>query len=204
MSLRVGLTGGIGSGKSTVAGLFAAHGAPIIDMDAICHALIAPGGPCVPAVLEALENLETREGGAPDRDALRERIFRDAASRTRVEAILHPAAFAELEARCRREAGAPYCILVIPLLVEVEAQDRVDRVLTIDCSRALQLQRTRQRGLSRVMAERILDAQARPAQRLAIADDHIDNNGSRGALDAQVRALHHRYLAAARGARLRG
>ena len=196
MSLRVGLTGGIASGKSTVAGLFAARGAPIIDMDEICHALIAPGGACVNAVLKAFKDVPVQDG-APHRSALRERVFHDAAARARLENILHPAAFTELELRCRQHAAAPYSILVIPLLVETGAQDRVDRVLVIDCRREVQLQRMQQRGLGCAVARGILDAQVSPAERRASADDCIDNNGARARLDAVVETLHHRYLAAA-------
>lgn len=197
MTLRVGLTGGVASGKSTVAKLFAKHGAPVIDMDAICHELIAPGGLCADIVRKTFPGVVTPDG-ILDRLALRERVFQDTASRSRLEAIVHPVAFARLEARYQEEADAPYCILVIPLLVETRAQDRADRILVINCRREVQLERMQQRGLTGTIAEGILAAQASPAQRLAVADEHIDNNGDRIQLDAEVKKLHERYLAVSR------
>lgn len=195
--LRIGLTGGVASGKSTVAELFATHGTPVIDMDTICHELIAPGGLCEDIVRKTFQDV-VATGGTLDRTALRERVFRDTASRSRLEAILHPVAFAKLEACCQEKVDAPYCILVIPLLVETEAQDRVDRILAINCRREVQLQRMQQRGLTSTIAEGILAAQVNSGQRLAVADEHIDNNGDRDRLDAEVKKLHEKYLAVAR------
>ena len=199
MSLRIGLTGGIGSGKSTVAGLFASYGASVLDMDAICHELLAPGGSCVAAVQAALGDRLPMCKGAPDRRALRALIFQDAECRKQLEAILHPAAYASLEQRLQQQTTTSYYVLVIPLLVETGAQERVDRVLVVDCSRELQLRRVMQRdGMDRALAERIWAAQLRPEQRLALADDCITNTGSLAQLQARVQQLHQRYLQVSR------
>ncbi|MCO5108518.1 MAG: dephospho-CoA kinase [Burkholderiaceae bacterium] len=193
--LLVGLTGGIGSGKSTVADLFAARGAAVVDTDAIAHELTAPGGAAIAAIRAEFGDAAIRADGALDRDAMRERAFADPGARRRLEAILHPMIRAESRRRLDVAEG-PYALLVVPLLVE--SGDRaggVDRILVVDCPVEVQVERVMRRsGLSRARVETILAAQASRAQRLAAADDVIDNGGPPDALDAQVEALHRRYL----------
>jgi len=192
--LLIGLTGGIGSGKSTVAELFAARGAAIVDTDAIAHELTGPGGAAIPAIRAAFGDSVIRPDGALDRDAMRERAFADADARRRLEAILHPMIRAESRRRLDASEGR-YAVLVVPLLVE--SGDRaggVDRILVVDCPVEVQIERVMRRsGLVRERVETILAAQATRAQRLAAADDVIDNGGEPDALPAQVDALHRRY-----------
>jgi len=195
--LLVGLTGGIGSGKSTVADLFAARGAVVVDTDAIAHELTGPGGAAIPAIRDEFGDGVIRADGGLDRDAMRERAFGDPAARRRLEAILHP--MIRTESRRRLEAAdGPYALLVVPLLVE--SGDRaggVDRVLVVDCPVDVQIERVMRRsGLTPERVRTILAAQASRAQRLAAADDVIDNAGSPDALPAQVDALHRRYAGA--------
>ncbi|MFO1299350.1 MAG: dephospho-CoA kinase [Burkholderiaceae bacterium] len=193
--LLIGLTGGIGSGKSTVADLFAARGAAIVDTDAIAHELTGPGGAAIAAIRAGFGERVIRADGALDRDAMRERAFEDPAARRKLEAILHPMIRAESRRRLDAAEG-PYAILVVPLLVE--SGDRaggVDRILVVDCPVEVQVERVMRRsGLSRERVQTILAAQASREQRLAAADDVIDNGGAPAALDAQVEALHRRYL----------
>jgi dephospho-CoA kinase len=195
--LLVGLTGGIGSGKSTVADLFAARGAVVVDTDAIAHELTGPGGAAIPAIRAEFGEGVIRSDGGLDRDAMRERAFGDPAARRRLEAILHPMIRAESRRRLDAADG-PYALLVVPLLVE--SGDRaggVDRILVVDCPVEVQIERVvRRNGLTRERVQTILAAQASRAQRLAAADDVIDNAGSPDALPAQVDALHRRYTGA--------
>lgn len=197
----VGLTGGIGSGKSTVADRFAAHGVPVIDTDVIARELTAPGGAALEAVRAAFGDSVMQAEGALDRAALRRRVFADAAARRQLEAILHPLIRDRVD-RARAQAKAPYVLIVIPLLVETGGyRDLLDRVLVVDCPEALQIARVMARsGLERGEVEAILAAQAGRAERLSEADDVIENAGSPASLDAQVMAMHQRFLALGRGA----
>ena len=198
--LRIGLTGGIASGKSTVARLFEAHGVPVIDTDQIARDVVEPGQPALVAVVEAFGTGILAPDGRLDRPALRARVFADAGARQRLEAILHPAIRAEL-ARRSASAGGPYQVWVIPLLVEGGRIDQVDRVLVVDCPVEMQLERLVARdGGSESSAQAILAAQASREQRLAAADDVIVNDGAEDALAPQVAALDasYRELAAAR------
>jgi len=192
------LTGGIGSGKSSVAHLFAARGVAVIDADALAHELTAPGGAAIPAIRAAFGAGAIDARGALDRDRMRERVFRDPDARKRLEAILHPLIREESERRRAAATGA-YVILMIPLLVESgEARQRCDRVLVVDCPEEEQIRRVMQRsGLGRAEVEAIMATQAGRAARLAQADDVIDNGGEPGGLAAQVEMLHARYLALA-------
>lgn len=196
----IGLTGGIGSGKSTVADRFAALGVPVIDTDVIARRLTERGGEALDAIRAAFGESVMQPDGSLDRAALRRRVFVDADARRRLEAILHP--------RIRRAVGqalaaleTPYAIVVIPLLVETQGyRDVLDRVLVIDCPEALQVERVMARnGLSRAEVEAILAAQATRAERLAVADDVLPNTSAPDALGAAVDALHARYLALAAG-----
>jgi dephospho-CoA kinase len=198
VSFVVGLTGGIGSGKSTVADLFAEIGIPVIDTDAIAHDLTAARGAAMPAIVSAFGAAVVGEGGALDRRRMREIIFADREAKRRLEAILHPLIRAESDARCRAASGAPYVLLVVPLLVEAAAyRERVDRTLVVDCDEALQVSRVMKRGLAADEVRAIMATQASRERRLAAADDVIVNNGEPGDLDAQVMLLHRRYLALA-------
>ena len=191
----VGLTGGIGSGKSTVADLFVAHGAALVDTDAIAHELTGPGGGAMAAIRAAFGDGVVDARGALDRAAMRRLVFADAAARQRLEAILHPLIREESARRCAA-AAAPYVILAVPLLVESGTyRERVDRVLVVDCSEAAQIARVMARsGLEEAQARAILAAQASRAERLAVADDVVDNGGAPTALPTQVARLHQEYL----------
>ncbi|NWG30882.1 MAG: dephospho-CoA kinase [Rhodocyclaceae bacterium] len=195
MPFVVGLTGGIGSGKSAAAERFAARGAAIVDTDAIAHELTAPGGAAIEPIRLAFGDALLTAESALDRAAMRRLVFADAAARERLEAILHPLIRAESEARLCRLASADYAVLVVPLLVETgDYRSRVDRVCVVDCPEALQLARVMARsGLSRDEVLAILAAQASRAQRLAAADDVIDNSQGLAELDAQVAHLHEKY-----------
>jgi dephospho-CoA kinase len=198
-TLRIGLTGGIASGKSAVADLFAARGVPVLDTDQIARDVVAPGTPGLAEVVAAFGPGVLAADGRLDRRALRERVFADPADRRRLEAILHPRIRAELERRSA-QAGGPYQILVIPLLVEGGGQIRVDRVLVVDCPEDLQLARLVARdGVTESSARAILAAQASRAERLAAADDVIENDGPREALETAVADLDARYRRLAAG-----
>jgi dephospho-CoA kinase len=191
--LRIGLTGGIASGKSTVAQLFAARGATVLDTDAIAREVVEPGTPGLGALVNALGGGILDDAGRLDRTELRRRVFADAATRREVEAILHPAIVAELEHQSQHAPG-PYQLFVIPLLVESRLGHIVDRILVVDCPEEEQLRRLMSRdGESRESALRMLDAQATRERRLAEADDVIDNGGPPAALSAQVAALDRSY-----------
>ena len=191
--LRVALTGGIASGKTTVADLFAARGVPVIDTDVIARDVVQPGTPALAAVVEAFGIEVLGADGRLDRRRMRERIFSDAGARRRLEGILHPAIRAEM-ARRSRAAGGPYQVLVIPLLAEGGRRDYVDRVLLVDVPEELQVERLMLRdGVSREQATASLGAQAGRAARLAIADDVIVNTGRADDLDHEVTALDVKY-----------
>jgi dephospho-CoA kinase len=194
----VGLTGGIGSGKTTVAEDFAALGVPVIDTDAIARQLSAPDGAALGAIRAAFGETVILADGTLDRAALRRRVFADAASRHQLEAILHPLIRQVVE-KSLRSLASPYALVVIPLLVETGGyRDMLNRVLVVDCPEAVQIARVIARnGLSRDEVMAILAAQTGRAERLAAADDVITNTASPEALNAEVALLHQRYLALA-------
>ncbi len=195
--LTVGLTGGIGSGKSTVARRFEALGVPVIDADVIAREVVKPGQPCLQRIIDTFGKDVLDETGRLDRRRLRERVFNDDAARRRLEAILHPAIRARMLERLDR-IDAPYAVLVIPLLLETDQQDLVDRVLVVDAPEDLQIERTRQRDrASPEEVRKILRAQMDRETRLAAADDILDNRHDPAALLRQTDALHTRYLALA-------
>ena len=197
--LKVGLTGGIASGKSHVASLFVRLGVHVSDADRISHALTGPGQPGLVALVGALGQDLLDAGGDLDRAVLRRRIFAEPGLRSRVEGILHPLILAALEAELAAAPG-PYTLAVIPLLAEsVPSQALIDRVLVVDCPEALQVARLMSRDRSsEAEARAILAAQASRDARLAVADDILLNANGLAALDAAVERLHgfYRELAA--------
>jgi dephospho-CoA kinase len=197
---RVALTGGIASGKSTVADLFAALGVPVIDTDVIAREVVEPGRPALAQVVEAFGPGVLDAEGRLDRKRMREHIFADPGARGRLEAILHPAIRAEMERQSQAAVG-PYQVLVIPLLAEGSRRDHVDRVLLVDVPEELQIQRVMWRdGVSHEQALASLNAQATRAQRLAMADDVLRNTGRVDDLREQVAKLHRQYLGLAASA----
>ena len=198
---RVGLTGGIASGKSTAAKFFGALGVPILDSDQIARDVVEPGQPPLGRLVERFGPSILTPDGHLDRPALREIVFSDPRARADLEALTHPAIGAAMEARSA-ETGGPYQILVIPLLVEKNLSAHVDRVLVVDCEEQLQLKRLRAReGSTLEQARAILNAQVPRAARLKAADDVIHNDTDMNAVREQVAALHARYLDLAQQAR---
>lgn len=194
---RVALTGGIASGKTTVANLFAGLGVPLIDTDVIARQVVEPGEPALAQVVATFGPDVLDTDGRLDRRRMRERIFADPTAKQRLEAILHPAIRAEME-RQSREVGGPYQVLVIPLLTEGKRRDHVDRVLLVDVPEELQIQRLMMRdGVTHEQARASLNAQATRADRLAVADDVVRNTGRVDDLCAEVAMLHTKYLALA-------
>jgi dephospho-CoA kinase len=194
-TFSVGLTGGIGCGKSTVADLFAELGASIVDTDVIAHALTAPDGAAMPAILAEFGPDFATPEGALDRARMRTLVFSDTSARTRLEAILHPR-IRDATAAAAAIATGPYVIYVVPLLIESGTwRERVSRVLAIDCSEDTQVARVMQRsGLSADAVRAIMAAQVTRQQRLAAADDVIDNDAGVDELRPQVERLHQEYL----------
>lgn len=195
MSFVVGLTGGIGSGKSAAAEEFARLGATVVDTDVIAHELTRAAGPAMPAVERLFGKEVIGADGAMDRAKVRARVFADPAAKKALEALLHPMIRDESRRRIASAKGA-YVLHVVPLLVESpDYRMRVDRVLVVDCPETLQIARVRARsGLSEAEVRAVLASQASRAERLAAADDVIDNSGSIDALRKQVGALHQKYL----------
>lgn len=191
--LRIGLTGGVASGKTTVANLFADAGAVVLDTDVIAREVVEPGEPALAALVEALGDDILGTDGRLDRALLRRRLFGDEALRRRVESILHPAILAEL-GRQSADAGGPYQLLVIPLLVESDLAGIVDRVVVVDCPVERQIERLVKRdGETRDGAGAMLAAQVSRKTRLAVADDVIVNDGTIADLAARVADLDRKY-----------
>lgn len=202
-AFAVGLTGGIGSGKSAVAEIFGLLGAAIVDSDAIAHALTAPGGDAIAAIAQQFGAQYIGPDGALDRQRMRDRIFRDPPAKALLESILHPRirelSIAQAAAAARDRV--PYVVLVVPLLIESGGwRSRVDRILVIDCSPATQEARVRARSrLDAALVQAIIAQQARRADRLDAADDVLVNEGPLEQLTARVTRLHRRYCEFARG-----
>ena len=198
MALVVGLTGGIGSGKSAAADEFARLGATVVDTDAISHELTGPGGAAIAELNRQFGSAFIDASGAMNRKRMRDLVFSDPEEKQRLEALLHPMIRAE-SARRIAAAKGPYAVHVVPLLIESpDHRARVGRVLVVDCPEELQVSRVRQRsGLPEAEVRRLIAAQIQRDQRLAAADDVIDNSGSIAALQQQVRKLHEIYLALA-------
>lgn len=198
--LRIGLTGGIGSGKTSVADIFAELGVPVIDTDVIARELTRRDGAALPAIRAIWGESVMRPDGELDRDALRRTIFADRRERQQLEAILHPLIRQQV-VNALAATSAPYVLVVIPLLVETGSyRDLLDRVLVVDCTESLQIERVRARSrLSKEEVSAILAAQADRASRLAAADDVITNDSDRRSLRDQVLSLHARYSEIASG-----
>lgn len=190
----VGLTGGIGSGKSTVADLFAARGIVIVDTDLIARELTAADGAAMPALVAAFGKWVVAADGSLDRAAMRQRVLIDPGERQRLEGILHPL-IRQLSAERCRQAASPYVILAVPLLVESGTyRERCDRILVVDCDEARQIERVQARsGIPEAEVRGFMAAQASRAQRLAVADDVVLNDDGREKLLPQVDALHDHY-----------
>ena len=200
-AFRVGLTGGIASGKSTAAKFFGALGVPIIDTDQLARDVVEPGQPPLERLVERFGQSILTPDGHLDRPALRAIVFADPKARADLEALTHPAIGAAVEARSA-EAGGDYQILVIPLLVEKNLGSQLDRVLVVDCDEELQIRRLQARDGSTVeQARAILNAQASRHARLRAAHDVLKNEGDMSAVRDQVATLHPRYLELARQAR---
>jgi dephospho-CoA kinase len=201
----VALTGGVASGKSAVARRFEALGVPVHDADAAARAVVEPGEPALAEIEAAFGPQVLNAAGTLDRRALRDRIFDDAAARRKLESIVHPRVHAWLLQHVAMDRG-PYCMLMIPLLAETWPQyDFVDRVLVVDAPAGLQVERLMRRdGVTHEQARRTLDAQATRAQRRALAQDVIVNDGDEPALAPRIAALHAKYLALAELKRAQG
>ena len=192
--LRIGLTGGIASGKSTVADLFAEHGVPIIDTDVIARQLVQPGMPALDEIREAFGDGVFDSQGQLDRACMREVVFSDVSRREQLESILHPRIRDEAIAQSGATDG-PYQIIVVPLFVESPMRQFMDRVLVVDCDEETQISRLLSRDTENEdQARHILAAQASRADRLSIADDVISNDGDLETTRQQVDALHEKYL----------
>ncbi len=198
LPFTVALTGGIASGKSAVADRFVVLGASVIDADVVARELVAPASDVLAEIVAAFEPGILDANGALDRRAMRERVFADEDARRKLEAILHPRVRSALREQAAVARG-PYVLLVIPLLVESGHYAWVDRVLVVDAARDVQRSRLLSRDkITIALADAMLDAQVSREQRLAIADDVIENNGALEDLNARVDALHVRYLEFAR------
>jgi dephospho-CoA kinase len=192
--LVVGLTGGIGSGKSTVAGLFSALGVPVLDADSLARELVRPGEPALDAITAVFGAGCLQHDGTLDRAWMRRKIFSDPTGKQQLEAILHPAVRNRMEAWLGT-VQAPYCVLVIPLLLEAGQLDLVDRVLVVDIPEKEQLKRVAARdGLSHNAVQEIMASQADRKTRLAAADDIIDNDANPDTLQQRVADLHRQFL----------
>jgi len=193
-ALVIGITGGIGSGKTTVANLFADVGVPVIDADDLARRVVARGEPGYGEIVEHFGSEILDEAGELDRRKMREHVFSDPGKRARLEAIVHPRVYAMMK-QLLDNLECPYAIVVVPLLIETGEREIVDRVLVVDSPEELQIERTLRRdGTTREGVERILAAQTDRRSRLAAADDVIENAASESDLKDEVVSLHHRYL----------
>ncbi|MBR7629046.1 dephospho-CoA kinase [Aeromonas popoffii] len=192
----VAVTGGIGSGKTTIANQFAALGIDVVDADVIARDVVEPGAPALAAIATYFGPDVIAPDGQLDRRSLRERVFSDTNAKAWLNALLHPLIRQEMLRQCAA-ARSPYCLLVVPLLVENKLTGLANRVLVIDVDEATQIERTcRRDGVSDEQAKAIIAAQASRSERLAAADDVIDNhNGSQMAIKTRILALHETYLA---------
>ncbi|HLD09941.1 MAG TPA: dephospho-CoA kinase, partial [Methylophilaceae bacterium] len=187
---------GIGSGKSEAAQIFASLGVPVVDVDAISHQLTSAGSPVLKEIINVFGKSYLLADGSLDRAALREKVFADEAARRQLEEILHPAIHEQALQALSKNTGAPYQILVIPLLFEGSRyQDIINRTLVIDCDESLQIARAIKRsGLSEQAVITIMGVQVSRKMRLALADDVIENNGSLQELSKKIEQIHKKYM----------
>ena len=197
----IGLTGGIGSGKTTVAECFKARGIAVIDVDTIAHQITAAGGEAIPLIVQSFGAQVIAADGSLDRQKMRDIVFEDPQQRQRLEAMLHPMIRA-ISDRQVATASSAYVVLAIPLLIESgNPRERVNRIVVVDCPESLQIERVMKRsGLSESRVRSMMQAQASRAQRLAVADAVIVNDAGLEAVDAQVEALHLRFMSEAQAA----
>lgn len=194
MTFKVGLTGGVASGKSTVTTLFHKLGATVIDADVIARNLLAKNTSCYQQVVAAFGDEVLLDNGEINRTWLRTRIFNDLTAKQALESIIHPEVRRQMLAAAAA-CQSPYCILSVPLLVEAQMQDLVDRIVVIDVDEETQLSRLIVRdNISEAEARKMLENQCQRAERLAVADDIIDNSGKLASLNPQLRQLHEQYL----------
>ena len=187
------LTGGIASGKTAISQLFVQRGVPVIDTDQIAHEIVEPGQPALKRIAEAFGQEFLNEKGRLDRKKMRNAIFSDPGLKDRLEGILHPAIAAEVDQRVA-QIDAPWCLLVVPLLKERGLFQWIDHVLVVDVKESVQIERVMQRdSITREQAQSILDAQPSRRERLAMADDILDNSGSLEELEARVDKLYRKY-----------
>ncbi|MBT8048822.1 MAG: dephospho-CoA kinase [Xanthomonadales bacterium] len=188
------LTGGIASGKSAVSDCFEQLGTPVVDTDRIAREVVQPGKPALKHIADEFGKDFLDSNGGLNRSRMRQEIFSDPKQKTRLEAILHPRIGEEVLRRVRA-LDAPYCIIVIPLYAESSSYAWIDRVLVVDVSEELQIERVMARDrISRDQASAILNSQASRETRLALADDIIENSGKRSELPEKVKSLHEKYL----------
>ncbi|WKJ90961.1 dephospho-CoA kinase [Methylomonas montana] len=192
--LKIGLTGGIGSGKSTVCGLFAELGVPIVDADLIARQLVEPGRPALMRIAETFGPQMLDDDGSLNRARLREAVFADADKKRRLDAIMHPLVYGQIAADVMALQAA-YCVIAVPLLFESKNAYAVDRVLLVDCPVEVQIERVIGRDkLTRGQVQAIIDSQMPRSERLARADDVIDNIAGPERLAEQVKRLHNSYI----------
>jgi len=192
--LKIGLTGGIGSGKSTVTALFSNYNIPIIDADIIAHQLVEPGQAALKRLTQAFGSTILNSDASLNRQKLRDIVFSDSAKKTQLESILHPLIFQQMQAE-HQQQNSPYSIMSIPLLIETKMTSFVDRILVVDCAVETQIERVKQRD--QLSTERILSiiaSQVTRKTRLSYANDIIDNSKSTTQLAEQVKKLHNQYL----------
>jgi dephospho-CoA kinase len=192
--MRVALTGGIGSGKTTVSQMFADHGIPVIDADEISRSITRCGGAAFDRVVDLLGRSALGHDGELRRDYIRHAVFEDAGLRSRMEEIIHPLVYAEIERRMA-DIDSPYCLISVPLLLESGMSGAFDRVLVVDLPEALQLRRTSERDhLPEAEIRKIMETQSTRGARLQAADDVIRNDSDLEHLRAEVERLHRSYL----------
>jgi dephospho-CoA kinase len=198
--LVIGLTGGIGSGKSAASQCFERRGVPIVDADVVAREVVAPGEPALTEIARAFGDEMIQDDGALDRARLRERVFADPEARKRLEGILHPRIRERMAAHLAAlPAGTPYAVLVIPLLLETGQRDLVDRILVIEAGEPVRVARVAARDrASTDQVRRVIAAQCSADERAAMADDLLLNEGSESELDAKVAVLHEKYLSLAK------
>lgn len=200
--LIIGLTGGIGSGKTTVSDCFSQLGVPVIDTDLIARELVQPGQPALADITALFGNKVLDQDGSLNRSRLGDITFNNPEARHQLEGILHPRIRDQVKQRLK-QLQSPYAIVVIPLLIETGDRSYIDRILVVDCDLQIQIKRVKERDhRSEQQIENILLAQVSREQRLAAADDVIENNANQATLFQKVRDLHHKYLALARPERV--